>query len=111
MGCGKTSHSRVYPAAVAVECVGYIDDRLLSTDALLDKNLFGKEKIFLGGSGFAFRENALGIQSFSMDTNFLIASTQNASSINGMQSRSLETFKRAIFFSGRNNNTLPSALL
>ena len=62
MGCGKTSHSRVYPAAVAVECVGYIDDRLLSTDALLDKNLFGKEKIFLGGSGFAFRENALGIQ-------------------------------------------------
>ena len=64
MGCGKTSHSRVYPAAVAVKCVGYIDDRLLSTDALLDKNLFGKEKIFLGGSGFAFRENALGIQSF-----------------------------------------------
>lgn len=64
MGYGKTSHSRVYPAAVAVECVGYIDDRLLSTDALLDKNLFGKEKIFLGGSGFAFRENALGIQSF-----------------------------------------------
>ena len=57
-------HSRVYPTAVAVECVGYIDDRLLSTDALLDKNLFGKEKIFLGGSGFAFRENALGIQSF-----------------------------------------------
>ena len=48
MGCGKTSHSRVYPAAVAVECVGYIDDRLLSTDALLDKNLLGKEKIFLG---------------------------------------------------------------
>ena len=60
MGCGKTSHSRVYPTAVAVDCIGYIDDRLLSTAALLDKNFFGKEQIFLGGSGFAFRENALG---------------------------------------------------
>ena len=46
--CVKTGHLRIAAAAVAVECIGHIDDGTVVRYTVLTQDFPGKRKVFFG---------------------------------------------------------------